>query len=169
MNAHIHFMCCKPPPPLVTIPSAYYTIVRYGKNEVCHRTRSTGWLSEKENILSIKTYFNIWLRILSCYVCHLICKFLALRHSSPMPWTIPGKSYFAIRHITFHKLRTYLRSHGQVLPCCTCLCWRACEKMHMTLFVVRDGVSRHSCPSPALAFQARAGFRHWSKNHWAMY
>ena len=57
---------------VVTMPSAYYTIVRYGKNEVCHHTRSTGWLSEKENILSIKTYFNIWLCIMSCYVCHYV-------------------------------------------------------------------------------------------------
>ena len=31
--------------------------------------------------------------------------------------------------------------------------------MHMSLFVVQDGFSRRSCPNPALAFQARAGFR----------
>ena len=30
----------------------------------------------------------------------------------------------------------------------------------MALFLVRDGFSRHSCPNPALAFQARAGFGH---------
>ena len=35
-----------------------------------------------------------------------------------------------------------------------------CEKMHMVLVVVLDGLSQHSYPNPALAFQARAGFRH---------
>ena len=80
---------------------------------------------------------------------------MTIRHSSTMRWTIRGKSYLGIRHITFHKLHTYLR-------CCICLCWGACEKMHMTLFVVRDGFSRRSCPNPALAFQARTGFRNWS-------
>ena len=42
-----------------------------------------------------------------------------------------------IRHITCHKVRKCI-----------------------TLFVVRDGYSRHSCPKQALAFHARAGFRH---------
>ena len=38
-----------------------------------------------------------------------------------------------------------------------------CEKMHMVLVVVLDGLSQHSYPNPA--FQARAGFRHlcWDK------
>ena len=43
---------------------------------------------------------------------------MAIRHSSAMRWTIPGKSYLSICHITFHKLRIYLRSNGQVLLCC---------------------------------------------------
>ena len=38
-----------------------------------------------------------------------------------------------------------------------------CEKMHMVLVVVLDGLSQHSYPNPA--FQARTGFRHlcWDK------
>ena len=35
-----------------------------------------------------------------------------------------------------------------------------CEKMHMVLAVVLDWLSQLSYPNPALAFQARAGFRH---------
>ena len=53
-----------------------------------------------------------------------------------------------------------LISHWQVSCWYIFLCWWAYEKMHMTLFVVPNGFSRHLCPNPALAFQARAVFRH---------
>ena len=104
----IHFMCCN------YISSPYYAIDRYGKNEVKRSCviAPDGRVdtSEEENISN-----NVLL-------CMSLCKFLALQHSSAMRWTIPGKSYLGIRHITFHKLRTYLRSNGQVLLCCICLC-----------------------------------------------
>ena len=54
---------------------------------------------------------------------------------TPITWT----SYLGIRYITCHKLCRYLRSRGQVLFCWIFLCWRACEEMHIALFVVRDG------------------------------
>ena len=63
---------------------------------------------------------------------------LTLQQASPM-WTIPGISYPGIRHITCHKLCTYLYLYGQVFVLLDIFMLTGMrENTYITLFVVRD-------------------------------